>query len=57
MRAPSGFPHLNPQLTKTLVDQAIHEKQPHNVFAKELISPIKRALMSGKEVRTMSVLK
>lgn len=44
MKTPSGFPHLNPLLTKTLVDQAIHEKQPNNVFAKKVSSPIEKAL-------------
>lgn len=57
MKTPSGFPHLNPLLTETLVKQAIYEKQPHSVFAKEQISPIKRALMSGNEVRTVKVSK
>lgn len=44
MRTPSGFPHLNPQLTKTLVNQAIYEKQPNNVFAKKVSSPLEKAL-------------
>lgn len=44
LRAPSGFPHINPQLTKTLVDQEIYEKQPNNVFAKKVSSPLEKAL-------------
>lgn len=44
LQTPRAFSHLNPQLTRTLVDQAIHEKQPNNVLAKKVLSPIEKAL-------------